>query len=159
MLLEHDGVKCNVKALTSLATSVSFSGQHDDLCVRMAVGYLLLGFPKGQTDLCSAHGLWAGLSEMPQFLVLNVPLSSKLRYPCCPWTTPFNCIMPLPYPARATTQAFDLGVQELHLQSWGDNVQKLSSVAFDLAGINPKQVVVKLPCTLEGIQVMHWQPS
>ena len=52
----------------------------------------------------------------------------------------------------AAMQAFDLGVQELHLQSWGDNVQKLSSVAFDLAGINPKQVVVKLPCTLEGIQ-------
>jgi len=49
-------------------------------------------------------------------------------------------------------QAFDLGVQEVHFQSWGDNVQKLSSVAFDLAGINPKQVVVKLPCTLEGIQ-------
>ena len=53
---------------------------------------------------------------------------------------------------HAAMQAFDLGVQELHLQSWGDNVQKLSSVAFDLAGINPKQVVVKLPCTLEGIQ-------
>ena len=36
-------------------------------------------------------------------------------------------------------------------------MQKLSSVAFDLAGINPKQVVVKLPCTLEGIQVMYCQ--
>ena len=40
----------------------------------------------------------------------------------------------------------------MHLQAWGDTVQKLSSVAFDLAGINPKKVVVKLPCTLEGIQ-------
>ena len=55
-------------------------------------------------------------------------------------------------PSWLCAQAFDLGVQELHLQSWGDNVQKLSSVAFDLAGINPKQVVVKLPCTLEGIE-------
>eukprot|EP00798_Chlamydomonas_sp_ICE-L_P014719 gene14719-20760_t len=48
--------------------------------------------------------------------------------------------------------AFDLGVQELQVQAWGDDVQKLTSVAFDLAGINPKKVVVKLPCTLEGIQ-------
>ena len=62
-------------------------------------------------------------------------------------------------PRPFLSQAFDLGVQELHLQSWGDNVQKLSSVAFDLAGINPKQVVVKLPCTLEGIQVSSAKPG
>ncbi|GAX82614.1 hypothetical protein CEUSTIGMA_g10040.t1 [Chlamydomonas eustigma] len=48
--------------------------------------------------------------------------------------------------------AFELGAQEMHLQVWGDTVQKLSSVAFDLAGINPRQIVIKLPCTLEGIQ-------
>ena len=69
------------------------------------------------------------------------------RHRAISMTRPVLLPFVLPWP-----QAFDLGVQELHLQSWGDNVQKLSSVAFDLAGINPKQVVVKLPCTLEGIE-------
>jgi transaldolase len=40
----------------------------------------------------------------------------------------------------------------VQLQSWGSGVQKLSSNAFDLAGIDPKRVVVKLPCTYDGIQ-------
>lgn len=48
--------------------------------------------------------------------------------------------------------AFDMGACEVQLQSWGQTVKKLSSVAFDLAGIDPKRIVVKLPCTLEGIQ-------
>lgn len=45
-----------------------------------------------------------------------------------------------------------MGVQEVHLQAWGGTVQKMSSIAFDLAGIDPARVVVKLPCTLEGMQ-------
>ncbi len=49
-------------------------------------------------------------------------------------------------------QAFDLGAKEVHLQAWGSSVAQLSSTAFDLAGIDPQRVVVKLPCTLEGIQ-------
>jgi len=48
--------------------------------------------------------------------------------------------------------ALDLGAQEVQLQAWGPSVQKLSSVAFDLAGIDPHRIVVKLPCTLEGTQ-------
>ena len=44
-----------------------------------------------------------------------------------------------------SVQAFDLGVKEVQLQAWGDSVQKMSSVAFDLAGIDPKRVVVSAP--------------
>lgn len=48
--------------------------------------------------------------------------------------------------------AFDMGAQEVHIQAWGSTVQRMSSVAFDLAGIDPERIVVKLPCTLEGTQ-------
>ena len=107
----------------------------------------------------SSEYLWtvwamAGLSQAPVLTMSNMPLSSM---PCSLCWPSILLISPTqsyhPAALNIATQAFDLGVQELHLQSWGDNVQKLSSVAFDLAGINPKQVVVKLPCTLEGIQV------
>lgn len=45
-------------------------------------------------------------------------------------------------PLHLIPQAFELGAQELHLESWGDNAAKLRSVAFDLAGIDPQRVVV-----------------
>ncbi|KAL6762257.1 fructose-6-P aldolase [Haematococcus lacustris] len=47
---------------------------------------------------------------------------------------------------------FDMGAKEIHLQAWGSNVTSMSSIAFDLSGIDPEKVVVKLPCTLEGVQ-------
>lgn len=53
----------------------------------------------------------------------------------------FSCLPPA-CPLRLVPQAFELGAQELHLESWGDNAAKLRSVAFDLAGIDPQRVVV-----------------
>jgi hypothetical protein len=49
-------------------------------------------------------------------------------------------------------QAAELGASEFQVQVWGETVQKMYSVALDLVGVNPKLVVVKLPCTIEGIQ-------
>jgi len=51
---------------------------------------------------------------------------------------------------------FALGASEVHLQSWGDSPRKLVSHALDLAGIDPQRVVVKLPCTDNGIAVRVW---
>jgi hypothetical protein len=51
-------------------------------------------------------------------------------------------------------QAFDLGAQEVQLQAWGPSVQKLSSVAFDLAGIDPNRIVVSI-CTRASICCGH----
>lgn len=42
------------------------------------------------------------------------------------------------------------------LQAWGDSVQKLSSVAFDLAGINVKGVVVSTHSTRSTRSVGVW---
>eukprot|EP00955_Chlamydomonas_euryale_P065966 359412-Chlamydomonas_euryale.AAC.11 len=55
-------------------------------------------------------------------------------------------------PSHARTQAFEMGAREVQLQTWGSTVQAMSSNALNLAGIDPRRVVVKLPCTPEGIQ-------
>ena len=48
---------------------------------------------------------------------------------------------------------FALGADELHLQSWGDSHRELVSHALDLVGIDPRRIVVQLPCTDNGIIV------
>lgn len=45
-----------------------------------------------------------------------------------------------------------LGMTEMQFQAWGESPNKMVSVALDLFGMNPDIVVVKLPCTLEGLQ-------
>ncbi len=48
-------------------------------------------------------------------------------------------------------QAFDLGVSELHLQTWGASVEALVSTGALLAAIDPR-VVVKVPITSMGTE-------
>ena len=48
---------------------------------------------------------------------------------------------------------FEIGTEELHIHSWGANTRSLVSHALDLAGIDRMRVVVKLPCTDDGIVV------
>lgn len=48
-------------------------------------------------------------------------------------------------------QAFDMGAQEVHIQAWGSTVQRMSSVAFDLAGIDPERIVVSAHTHTTGV--------
>uniref|UniRef100_A0A7S3QK71 Transaldolase n=1 Tax=Dunaliella tertiolecta TaxID=3047 RepID=A0A7S3QK71_DUNTE len=50
--------------------------------------------------------------------------------------------------SRMARLGFELGYQEIQVQAWGPN---LSAMALDLASIDPR-IVVKLPCTMNGIQ-------
>jgi transaldolase len=49
------------------------------------------------------------------------------------------------------SQAFELGAEEMHLQAWGASSSALTTCALELANIDPERVVVKLPCTVEGM--------
>lgn len=62
--------------------------------------------------------------------------------PCCSFSPFQQLTHSQPHHPLAACQVFELGASELQLQSWGSNVQRLSSVAFDLAGIDPKRIVV-----------------
>jgi transaldolase len=49
-------------------------------------------------------------------------------------------------------QAFEHGAEEIHVQAWGSTAGALSTCSLDLANIDPARVVVKLPCTLDGVK-------
>lgn len=57
----------------------------------------------------------------------------------------------LPSIRQLTRHAFELDIQELQLQAWGDTVAEMYSCALDLAELDTR-VVVKVPITMEGIQ-------
>ncbi|WP_299485254.1 transaldolase family protein [Acaryochloris sp. IP29b_bin.137] len=50
-----------------------------------------------------------------------------------------------------TTKAFDQGVQEIHLQTWGTQVEDLVCRGCEIADIDSR-VVVKVPITLTGTE-------
>ena len=54
-------------------------------------------------------------------------------------------------------QAFDLGAQEIQLQAWGNSVDQMLSVAYDIAALD-RRVVVKLPITETGLEVAGAEP-
>ena len=90
VILENDGVKCNIKSLTQLATAVGASPSYSP-CLRVGAG-------------------------LPEW-VLHMRLSFPRTLASC------DEVFAVVKPSCLCTQAFDLGVQELHLQSWGDTVQ------------------------------------
>lgn len=49
-------------------------------------------------------------------------------------------------------QAFSLGAQELHLQTWGTDVEAATACGLALGGLDPARVLVKVPLTLEGAE-------
>lgn len=56
----------------------------------------------------------------------------------------------LPSIRQLTRLAFDLDVEELQLQAWGETVAEMYSCALDLAELDTR-VVVKVPMTMDGI--------
>lgn len=50
------------------------------------------------------------------------------------------------------TLAFSLGAQELHLQTWGADVEAATACGLALAAIDPARVLVKVPLTLAGAE-------
>jgi len=57
----------------------------------------------------------------------------------------------LPSIRQLTRLAFELDVDELQLQAWGDTAASMYSNALDLAELDTR-VVVKVPMTMDGIQ-------
>jgi len=49
-------------------------------------------------------------------------------------------------------KAFSLGAEELHLQTWGTDVEAATERGLALAAIDPARVLVKVPLTLEGAE-------
>ena len=49
-------------------------------------------------------------------------------------------------------QAFDLGARELHLQTWGPDVEVATACGLALAAIDPSRVLVKVPLTRAGAE-------
>ncbi len=50
-------------------------------------------------------------------------------------------------------QAFELGIDEIQLQTWGDDASQMYANAHALAAINWHQVVIKVPVTRQGTEV------
>ena len=88
-----------------------------------------------------------------------------MHAPVLAWVVPFSCLCLTPanfaeaFPATqplAHLQGFEQGVQEVHLQAWGSSVQRMFSVAMDLAGIDPARIVVSSSGERMGMQsCMH----
>jgi transaldolase len=57
----------------------------------------------------------------------------------------------LPSIRQLTRLAFELDVEEVQLQAWGETVAEMYSNALDLAELDTR-VVVKVPMTMDGIQ-------
>lgn len=57
----------------------------------------------------------------------------------------------LPSVRQLSRLAFELGVEELQLQAWGQTMAEMYSCALDLAELDTR-VVVKVPMTMDGIQ-------
>ena len=57
----------------------------------------------------------------------------------------------LPSVRQLSRLAFELGVEELQLQAWGETMAEMYSCALDLAELDTR-VVVKVPMTMDGIQ-------
>jgi transaldolase len=49
-------------------------------------------------------------------------------------------------------EAFSLGAQEIHLQTWGADVEAATACGLGLAAIDPARVLVKVPLTREGAE-------
>ncbi|MEI8249654.1 MAG: transaldolase family protein [Synechococcus sp. ELA057] len=49
-------------------------------------------------------------------------------------------------------RAFDLGAQEIHLQTWGADAETASAIGRQLAAIDRQRVLVKVPIDLQGIE-------
>lgn len=49
-------------------------------------------------------------------------------------------------------QAIRLGARELHLQTWGANVEEATACGLALAAIDPTRVLVKVPITRSGCE-------
>ncbi len=49
-------------------------------------------------------------------------------------------------------QAFDLGARELHLQTWGADVEAATACGLALGAIDPARVLVKVPLTRNGTE-------
>ena len=49
-------------------------------------------------------------------------------------------------------QAFDLGAQELHLQTWGTDAAEASTIGRQLAAIDRQRVLVKVPVDRQGVE-------
>lgn len=56
-------------------------------------------------------------------------------------------------------RAFDLGAQEIHLQTWGSDVETATAIGRQLAAIDRQRVLVKVPVDRQGIdtarQLIH----
>jgi transaldolase len=57
----------------------------------------------------------------------------------------------LPSVRQLSRMAFELGIEELQLQAWGETMAEMYSCALDLAELDTR-VVVKVPMTMDGIQ-------
>jgi len=57
----------------------------------------------------------------------------------------------IPSIRQLTRLAFDLDIEELQVQAWGETMQSMYSCALDLAELDSR-IVIKVPMTLEGIQ-------
>lgn len=79
-------------------------------------------------------GLFRGVTTNP----------TLLRRAGCPCT--------LPELQRLAERAFSLGAQELHLQTWGADVESASACGLALGAIDPARVLVKVPLTRDGAE-------
>ena len=76
-------------------------------------------------------GLFYGVTCNPSLLL-------RSHIPCEPETL-----------SRLAQQAFQLGVQEVHLQAWGDSAEALRQMGQTLGSLDSR-IVVKLPATQAG---------
>ena len=53
---------------------------------------------------------------------------------------------------RLTREVLDRGMQEIHLQAWGDDADHLAACGAALAALAPGRVLVKLPITRGGTE-------
>jgi len=86
-----------------------------------------------QWDYWLSKGLFYGVTTNPTLL-------SRARIPCT-----------LEQLKSLADRAFQLGAQEIHLQTWGTDTQSLVQRGEAIAAIDPR-VVVKVPITLMGTE-------
>lgn len=54
---------------------------------------------------------------------------------------------------KLVKQAREVGAREIQLQSWGSSVKNMITISTQLVSVAPDLVVIKLPCTEQGLTV------
>lgn len=97
--------------------------------------------------LACSHSFLRIVSRYCGFEAVSARVWSATGYPCAPLDTAetiqcWHC---------SSSQAFDLGYQEIMLQTWGRDYSEIVEVGQDIASIDSR-VVIKIPATVDGVK-------